>query len=535
MTNNINVSRLTVGGVGEAGRPLIGQLRNGAPPTIFKAVVQEIFFFPDILTDSEKTAIKASVGNPQFVDLMPPMSIMARVINNGQDMVDSTSVIIYPFFSSHIQLPLQAGETVFIIYEDYSYLGSSLGRWITRPFENSAVEDLNFTHSDRSLDMKNTKEGFEQYKRDSGNNQVNVQPGFPNGAGIPGRYTLAPKTPNENPFKTIRDSAKSAFMQVYEPVPRFKKRPKDFAIQGSNNTLILLGVDEVDASNNTSQNIIESARTSSQYSGNISIVAGRGRNFLGENDNRIPPDAKTSTFVVKNTFNKLEADKTAFQRNRETNGSSEGFLNFKQDASQFHISMNSKADLKFKLDSNVENGIRYPTNTLKLIQPELVSNYYGNAYVVQKSDHLRFIARKNENPAINGSIMIIKEGQADRDLSFMFFNQEGKIQIEGTRIFLGKSTEQNEPYIKWSIYKKHIDELKTQINALADQIKTMASLYEGAFKTSFAIPFAPIASLNALTSTPAGFVQTQAKIEEVKSKIETINAEDAKSSKIFGE
>jgi phage terminase large subunit GpA-like protein len=136
---------------------------------------------------------------------------------------------------------------------------------------------------------------------------------------------------------------------------------------------------------------------------------------------------------------------------------------------------------------------------------------------------------------INGSIMIIKEGQADRDLSFMFFNQEGKIQIEGTRIFLGKATEQNEPYIKWSIYKKHIDELKTQINALADQIKIMAALYEGAFKTSFAIPFAPIASLNALNATPAGSMQTQAKIEAVKSKIETINAEDAKSSKIFGE
>lgn len=532
MTNNINVSRLTVGGVGEAGRPLIGQLRNGAPPVVFKAVVQEIFADPRILTIQEKTAIKASVANQQFVDLMPAMSVMARIVNNGQDMVDSTSVIVYPFFSSHIQFPLQAGESIFLIYEDYSYLGSSLGRWLTRPHENIAVEDLNFTHSDRTFDIKNTKEGFEQFKRESGNASVDTQPAFPNGAGLQGRYTLQPRTPNENPFKTIRDSSISAKFQTYEPVPRFFKRPKDFVIQGSHNTLILLSDDYWEKNTNSLTKGPQFSETN--YAGAISLVAGRGRNFLSETDNTINDTKKTSALVVKNKFNKFETDKVEFQRNREQN-SNEGKIDFDKDASHLYISMNSKADFYFKLDSSVVGGIRYPTNTLKVEQPNIVSNYYGNAYIVQKSDHLRFIARKSENPGVDGSLLLIKEGQPDRDLSFIFLNKEGKIQIEGSRIFFGKATQEVEPYIKWSIYKKHIDELKAQFNALADHVNQMATLYDTAFKTSFAVPFAPIASLNAIGTSAVGAVQTQAKIIEMKNKIETIKPEDAKSAKIFGE
>lgn len=528
--NNINVSRLIVGGVGEAGRSLTGHLRNGNPPTIFRAVVQEIFTNPKILTTQEKTALKASVANPQFLDLMPPMSIMVRVINNGQDMVDSTSVIVYPFFSSHIQLPLQAGETVFIIYEDYSYLGNSLGRWISRPHENIAVEDLNFTHSDRSYDMKNTKEGFEQLKRETGTTNLDVQPNFTNGAGQPGRYTLQPRNSNENPFKTIRDSAYSAKLQTYEVVPRFFKNPKDMVIQGSNNTLILLTDDFYKKNETVSGNNFVGA----DYSGIISLVAGRGRKFLSDTQNTLDDTSKTSAYSVKNKFNKFEVDKVEFQRNREFN-LNEGKLDYKQDASHLYISMNSKADLYFKLDSTVDGGIRFPTNVLKLDQPALVSNYYGNAYIVQKSDHLRFIARKSLNPNINGTVMIIKEGEKDNDLSFVYLNEEGKIQIEGKRIYLGKATQENEPYIKWSIYKQHIDELKAQINVIADHLNSLVKAYETAFKTSIAIPFAPIASLNALTPTPVGAIATEAKITELKTKIETIKPEEAKSTKIFGE
>jgi len=528
--NNINVSRLTVGGVGEAGRSLLGQVRNGNPPTIFRAVVQEIFVNPKLLTTQEKTAIKASVSNQQFLDLMPPMSIMARIVNNGQDMVDSTSVIVYPFFSSHIQLPLQAGETVFIIYEDYGYLGSSLGRWISRPHENIAVEDLNFTHSDRSFDMKNTKEGYEQLKRETGTANLDIQPNFTNGAGLPGRYTLQPRNQNENPFKTIRDSSYAAKLQTYEVVPRFFKNPKDLTIQGSNNTLILL----TDDFSKKNENVTNGNFTNVDYSGVISLVVGRGRKFLTDSQNSLDDTSKTSAYSVKNKFNKFEIDKVEFQRNRETN-LNEGKLDFKRDATHLYLSMNSKADIYFKLDSAVDGGIRFPTNVLKLEQPPVVSNYYGNAYIVQKSDHLRFVARKNINPNINGTIMIIKEGEMDNDLSYAYFNEEGKIQIEGKRIYLGKAIQENEPYIKWSIYKKHIDELKAQINVLADHLNALAIAYEAAFKSSFAIPFVPIASLNALTATPVGAAATQAKITELKTKIETIKPDDAKSTKIFGE
>jgi len=246
-SNNISVSRLQVTGPGNAGRDLLSEVRSGQQPTVFRAVVQEVFFNVKSLTAEEKTNLKNIVGNPQYVDLMPPCSILARTINNSQDAIDSTPLIVYPFFSSHIMLPIQAGEVVFIIYEDYYYLGGSLARWISRPHENSAVEDLNFTHSDRAFDIKNTPEGLEQANEQrEANAPFTLTPGFPNGADLPGRYTINPReNSTENPFKTIRSESKSAVLQAYEPVPKYNKRPQDLLLQGSNNSMIILGSDRI--------------------------------------------------------------------------------------------------------------------------------------------------------------------------------------------------------------------------------------------------------------------------------------------------
>jgi len=527
MTENINVSRLLVGGVGESGRGLLSSLKqNGGSPTFFRAVVEEIFFDPEILTSSEKDRIKSAVTNPEVVDLMPPMSLLARISNNGQDLIDSTPSIVYPFFSSHFSLPVQAGEIVFVLYEDYKYLGSSLGRWLTRPHENYAVEDANFTHSDRSFDIKNTQEGLEQVRsnRQNSQTQIDLTPGFPNGADVVNRYTIQPNSPNENPFKTIRDNSKSAKTQKFEPVPRFKKRPKDFVLQGSNNTLIVLGNDRVS----------ELEEDPVLNSGTIDIVAGRGRIPLEVEATQTTDETKTSPFLVRNKFNDLETDKTTFQRNKESN-KSEGNLNYVSDAARIYLTMNSRVDLNFKLDSSVDGGIRYPDNTLSVTQPNLENQLYGNSYFLTKADHLRLIARKSENQNINGTILLIKEGQSNEDLSFLYLNNEGKIQLEGKKIYFGQATQEAEPYIKWSVYDRHITELKNQIKNLAEQLQTMAVAYDTAFKTSIAIPFSPISSLVAIQASQASGISTTAKVSTIKTSLDNINTAEAKSEKIYGE
>lgn len=198
--------------------------------------------------------------------------------------------------------------------------------------------------------------------------------------------------------------------------------------------------------------------------------------------------------------------------------------------------MGSKADLNFKLDSTVDGGIRYPTNTLAVTQPRDVSEQVGAAYVVSKADHIRIIARKKPEGSaqINGSLLLIKEGTQNQDLAYCYFQNDGKIQIEGNKIYLGQATQENEPYIKWSVYDRHITELKNQIKALSDHVKNMSTALEVAFQASVAVPFVPITSLQAVSTTPAGLATTTTVTTTINTQIDTINPADAKSQKVFG-
>jgi hypothetical protein len=537
-SQNLNVARLLVSGQGEAGRPLLGGLNQGQQPTVFRAIVQEVFSDPKSLTQDDLTNIKNGVGNPQFVDLMPPNSILARIINNGQDMISSTLNIVYPFFSSHISLPIQAGETVFVLFEDYFYLGASLGRWISRPHENLAVEDPNFTHSDRNFDIKNTKQGFEQYRDQLSPEQrqaLDLTPSFPNGADLPGRYTIAPSesAPNENPFQTIRNQSKSVKIQTFEQVPRFNKRPHDLVLQGGNNTLVVLGTDRIGPIKQP-ENAQTNERT--KFAGTIDLVAGRGRFPLVPTDTQAGGDKQTSALVVRNKFGTIETDKTEFQRNKQVN-TKEGDVDFENDAARIYISMGTKADLNFKLDGQVAGGLRYPTNTLAVTQPAEISDTIGNSYIVTKADHLRMIARKKASGSatINGSILIVKEGTQNEDLAYFYMQADGRMQLEGKKIYLGAATNESEPYIKWSVYNKHITELKDQIKILSEHLQSIIATLNTAFASSVAVPFVPIQSLVATTTAgPASVSQTTTVVQQIKTKIDTINTEEAKSTKIFG-
>lgn len=532
---NINVSRLQVSGPGNAGRDLLTEVRKGDQPTILRAVVQEVFFDVKSLTDDEKTNLKNSVSNPEYVDLMPPCSILARTTNNSQDAIDSTPLIVYPFFSSHISLPIQAGQIVFIIFEDYFYLGGSLARWITRPHEDIAVEDLNFTHSDRSFDIKNTPQGLERARAEALNGEpIVLTPAFPNGVDLPGRYTITPRqNTNENPFQLIRSGSKSAALQAYEAVPRYNKRPQDLLLQGSNNSMIVLGADRIGSVRVDTPD--ESPNEKRTFSGTIDMVTGRGRFPLTVDDTQATEDRLTSCYVVENQFRKLENDKVEFQRNKQKN-LNEGNPDFTNDAARIYISMGTKADLNFKLDGTVEGGIRYPTNTLSVTQPTEVSEQVGTSYIVSKADHIRIIARKKAEGSaqINGSLLLIKEGTQNEDLAYCYFQNDGKIQLEGNKIYLGQATQEDEPYIKWSVYDRHVTELKNQIKALSDHVRDMSIALNAAFAGSIAVPFIPIASLVAVQGTPAGVATTTTITTTINTQIDTINTADAKSQKVFG-
>jgi hypothetical protein len=311
-------------------------------------------------------------------------------------------------------------------------------------------------------------------------------------------------------------------------VPRWIKRPQEFVLQGMNNSLIVLGDDR----NGPALRVSGSAGEELDkvgFAGSIDLVCGRGRSGMPYDPNNNA--GTTNPSVVQNSRQTLETNKVSRPRNP-----TEGNVDLENDAARLAISMNSKMDQKLKTQHSTDSskGFSYPDNVLRPVQPEPSSNAgHNNSYVVAKADHLRFVARKQTNPVnINGSVLILREGTKDEDLSFVYL-EGGKIQVEAKEIYFGKSTQKNEPYIKYSVYESHINELKTQIKALADQVNSITDAYRIAFQNSVAVPYGPISTL--VTSGPAVKQATNTVVESVKQRIDTIHPADAKSQKMFGE
>lgn len=536
--SNINVGRTLVGGrnnqsISETVR---GLSQSGATPSLVRAVVLEVIFDPEELTNDARALLADSVTNPEFLDNVPPNSIIARVVGSGQDNLGALPTVFYPAFQSHLMLPLQAGEHVWIMYDDFGREGISNGKWLTRVHENYAVEDSNFTHSDRRFDPGTNQQLERTSQQANRGNTTPPRPSFPNGGGTVDSYSLA-QSGSTNPYEEIYRNSESSKIHSYEAVPHWIKRPQEFVLQGMNNSLICLGQDRTGPAK-----AADNSKDRKANAGSVDIVCGRGRYPLDQQDQTVASGKETSAFVVENTRGKMEVDKTPFHRRKRRN-KNEGNPNLKSDAARIFVSMNSEADNNFKV-ANGQNGITYPTNTLKPEQPAS-QNGLGNSYIVEKADHIRLIARTEDVPnppggRIDGTLLLVKEGQEDNGLAFLYFDKEGRVQLDGKKVFLGQaatadpnSSSHAEPYIKWSVYNAQINELKAQIKSLTDHVQSLVTTYQTAFANSYAIPFVPIASLVAAGTTTVS--TTQAKVAEISGKLDTIRPEDAKSNKIFGE
>ena len=518
-----NVARRVLGGVGSNHLDLQRGTRAGNPPGFYKAVVVDVVCDVESYSDAEREDLKQKLNNPEFVDSMPENSVIARVINDGQDLTNSKPSLFYPLFSSHFSLPVNPGEQVTIVYEDFQQHGLNLGRWITRTRENEQVEDPNYTHGDRRYDPELLAPSQRTSVQATTTRSTPVVASFPNGTGVEGGYTLS-QTNSDNPYNKILEKSRVRNLVTFEPVPRWIKRPQELVIQGSNNTVLVLGEDRTGPAIRVSGS---DQQDRSGYAGTIDMVCGRGRNNLPYSEESTLRPSDTCPVVIRNTRGKLETDKTPRKRNR-TRNPKEGQPDFIKDAARIYLSMNTLGDKNFGLVRDF-----YPTNVLKPEQLPANNTGIGNSYVIQKADNIRIIGRKETNPTINGSVLILKEGTKDEDLSYIFLDRTGKIQLEASEIFLGQSTEKTDPYIKFSVYKEHIRELKTQIKTLADQVQAITTAYNSAFQLSIAIPLIPIATL--ANTGPTVQTQTTAVVGAIKTAVDTINADDAKSEKIFGE
>lgn len=517
---NLNVGRILAGATEPVLDPtklILNSQMAGSPPTFQRATVEEVVYNPKELTTEDRDRLKSLVINPEEIDQAAPNSVIATVISDGVSDATPTKVLLSPFFQSHFMLPVQVGEQVAVVFEDFQKYGFKGGKWITRASEGLPVEDPNFTHNDRRFNA----EYFAETRISQSLNRSNYTPGFPNGGGSNNTNTL-PQNTTTNPYDTIYQQSRSGSLQhAYEVVPRWTKRPQEFVIQGMNNSLIMLGRDRVGY-------VTSSVPEQTSYAGTIDIVTGRSRYLLTPEDRIASEHKKTSPFVVTNSRSLNEVDKSPRLNNR-VEQIKEGDPDFIRDAARIYMSMKTLGDTNFKTarttqgavnDALQPSGINYSPNSLYPIQFASSSANVGSSYVVTKADHIRLIARRtlpsedSLDPVISGSVLIVKEGKnrtpedlnagaAGTDhLAYLYMSPEGRVQVDGMQIFLGGAAINTnpapanpqapapdvprnqdgatdaltvgdlnqfagaEPYIKWSEFKKVVEGLQRQIDAL---------------------------------------------------------------------
>ncbi|NBU98349.1 MAG: deoxyribodipyrimidine photo-lyase, partial [Spirochaetia bacterium] len=456
---------------------------SGTPPVLQRAVVIEVISDPFSLTQEYLDQLATTISNPEVVDVMPINSIVARVISANQGIDGSANIVLFPFFSSHFLMPVNPGETVYVIFENLQNLGTKIGFWLTRGHTYRTIEDLNYTHADRMF-QGNLNPGNYSTSDKANKPTDSPVPDFPNGAGTSDSVTLSTDEKNKDPFQNIIENSISYPLITPEAVPRWIKRPQEFVLQGSNNALINLGEDRNGSIYGASGSNATDMRG---QAGTIDIVVGRGRIKTLPEFNPGDGSSPTSCRTIINSRNNEENDKAPFVRSQNnTENINEGNPDPINDAARIYVTQQSNVDVNYLISAGVANSQEYPTGAIFPIQPEPKGDQeqYNRSYIVNKADNIRIIARKDIENEISGTLLLMKHGDpasgdvgtapaGNETLAYVFFDEAGRVQIEGNRIYLGRTNgDGEEPYIKFTKYKETVEALKQEIKTLKTAVRT---------------------------------------------------------------
>ncbi len=470
-----------------------------------EALVEEVISDTSLYTQEKMREVVPTIANKrQFCDEPPDQqdgeetnkyylraprnSIIGRAKDSCKDNkadAPGSMTVYYPFFSSHLVLPVKPGETV------WTFASGNTHYWVTRVHSAIHVEDPNFSHSDRSnatpvrSGLILSPEGQQPPGGDSG--VVSRIPNFPDGnsyetrdtdkrdqteddvkAQKPEKRTFQREddVPGNTHYETIYLNNNEAGSIVYEPVPILTRRPGDLVLQGSNNTAIILGIDRGYDSTTRPDGQITNASSlplMKNRAGTIDIVAGRGR-FLEpgldfESLNDTPhADGTTQPRIIKNIREDFERDKNlGLDEGHAPDGAhlinvSEGDPDFLHDASRVYVSMQTNPDkmLGYDVASSLPKTVGAGDASNAGADVAAVTDAGS---VILKSDEIRIVARQEvgsgsaTEPDVNGSIKIIKEGAADsRDgngRAVIMIQPDGTIVIDGPKVVIGSGTQAN--------------------------------------------------------------------------------------------
>ena len=120
--------------------------------------------------------------------LIPRGSLLVKIVSEGLGKASDTNHLCFPFFPPHLQLPIKPGERVWV-FSDKPGQNLTNVYWMCRITAPGFVDDINYTHIDRSI-LPSPGE----------------TPSFPNGNDTADKLTIPDAEGFENIVKEIIDS-----------------------------------------------------------------------------------------------------------------------------------------------------------------------------------------------------------------------------------------------------------------------------------------------------------------------------------------
>lgn len=382
------------------------------PPTMVQLIVIEVISDPVmVVNDKKKHYWKGvlNVSNMKYADILPRNTIIAQEFAGGR-----SPLFCFPFFPSHLSLPSKAGEIVWAVHHNPNADFSDMIYWMCKVTQPHFVDDVNHTHMPRLHEPSYTPDSITKSKKDGKADAWNeLRNGHVQVAKIDGKsvrltsqeqkYIISDK---DDIFERIATETDAGAMTQYEAVPRFKKRPGDLALEGSNNSLIVLGTDRSGpAAVYTEQdnkflidNVAEDAFKKSprptlptddlqQSAGSIDLVVGRGQTIETFG-------SQTSTTRLKDAKNDVRGSELKKELDKVNDISiEEGDLDYANDRSRILISQRTLVDHKFNLSDY----------NSKFKDPAVRDSSSGESAVVIKSDKVRIIARSDVQIVVVGA------------------------------------------------------------------------------------------------------------------------------------
>lgn len=382
------------------------------PPTIIQVVVIEVISDPKfIVNDKKKNYWRGVLGvsNMNYADVLPRNTIIAQELGGS-----SKPQFCFPFFPSHLALPSKAGEVIWAMQQNPTAEFSDLMYWMCKVTQPHFVDDVNHTHMPRihepSYVPGTTTKSLNDGKPDAWNELrngpvqiLNIDGKAARTTNVPQQYVVSKK---DDIFESIVTETDAGKTTQYEAVPRFRKRPGDLVLEGTNNTLVVLGTDRsgpiAEYSEEDNQLFIENA-TEEKYkkslrpkpleedlqgsAGSIDLVVGRGQTEKTFGKQISTTRIKDSKDNAKGSELKKELDKVV---DLQINEGDPDFLN---DRSRILLSQRMKVDQKFGLQNYNK----------KFKNPEVKDEPNGAAAVVIKSDKIKLMARLDMQIVVVGS------------------------------------------------------------------------------------------------------------------------------------